>query len=75
MHNDLAIAGHRAAGGAPATSGNAVVERAVALVLAGPAVRHEAVRRGRTLLASSQWCRADEVAAELVRCYTGRLVP
>lgn len=75
MHNDLAIAGHRPPDGTRAALGNAVVERAVALVLAGPAVRHEAVRRGRTLLASSQWCRADEVAAELVRCYAGRLVP
>lgn len=52
-----------------------VVQRAVAVVLASPAVRNEAVCRGRRLLASPQWCRADEVAAELVRCYADRLVP
>ncbi|MEO7836685.1 MAG: hypothetical protein ABIS21_03460 [Acidimicrobiales bacterium] len=52
-----------------------VVEEAIALVLAAPAVREEAVCRGRTLLASPQWCRADEVAAELMRCLAGRLVP
>lgn len=52
-----------------------VVERAVAVVMAFPPVRREAVSRGRALLASTGWCRADEVAAELVRCYAGRLVP
>lgn len=57
------------------TGGAGVVEQAIAVVMASPAIRDEAVSRGRTLLASSHWCRADEVAAELVRCYAGRLVP
>jgi len=75
MQNNLAAAGRRPPQGVLGARWNAVAERAVALVLASPSVRSEAVCRGRTLLASPQWCRADEVAAELVRCYAGRLVP
>ena len=53
----------------------AIVDRALAAVLASPAIRQEAVARGRQLLASPCWCKAEEVAAELVRCYAGRLLP
>lgn len=53
----------------------AIVERALAAVLASPAIRQEAVARARRLLASPCWCKAEEVAAELVRCYAGRLLP
>lgn len=75
MDTDANTAGHRDPGGVYDTGRAGVVEHAIAVVMASPAVRDEAVSRGRTLLASSQWCRADEVAAELVRCYAGRLVP
>lgn len=75
MHTDANTAGHRDPGGVTDTGPAEVVQQAIAVVLASPAVRDEAVSRGRTLLASSQWCRADEVAAELLRCYAGRLVP
>ena len=44
-------------------------------VLAAPTVRDEAVARARTLLQSASWCRADEVAAELVDCYVARRLP
>ncbi len=49
----------------------AVVERLVAT----PRVRDEAVARARALLASGTWCRAEEVAAELVDCYVTRRLP
>lgn len=75
MHTDANTAGHRTSGGVADTGGAGVIERAISVVMASPAVRDEAVSRGRTLLASSQWCRADEVAEELIRCYAGRLVP
>lgn len=75
MTTDTKLAGHRTRGGVLITERPAVVERALAVVMATPPVRTEAVDRGRSLLASEQWCRADEVAAELVRCYAGRLVP
>ena len=46
----------------------------VASVLALSPVRPEAVTRGRERLGSSCWCKADEVAAELVACLVeGRL--
>lgn len=75
MTPDTELAGHRTRGGVLLTEQPGVVERAVAVVMASPPVRTEAVTRGRSLLASAHWCRADEVAAELVRCYAGRLVP
>ena len=62
----------------PTTEGllqTGIVTRARAIVLASPSVRDEAVARGRTLLGSPSWCKADEVAEELVRCYVGHLVP
>ncbi|HUP68679.1 MAG TPA: hypothetical protein VM142_02580 [Acidimicrobiales bacterium] len=75
MTTDTTSPGHHTYGGVLLTQQAGVVERAVAVVMASPAVRVEAISRGRSLLASGQWCRADEVAAELVRCYAGRLVP
>ncbi len=48
-----------------------VVER----LLATPPVRPDAVARARALLASTTWCRAEEVAAELVDCYVTRRLP
>lgn len=44
-------------------------------VLAAPDVRAHEVARARVLLESPTWCRAEEVAAELVDCYLGRRVP
>lgn len=38
-------------------------------------VRPEAVARARELLASATWCRAEEVAAELVDCLVGHRLP
>jgi hypothetical protein len=56
--------------------GNAQMhERAVARVLALPLVRPEAVTRARDLLRTPRWCRADEVAAELVTCLVERKLP
>jgi hypothetical protein len=52
-----------------------VNERLLARVLAQPEVRPEAVVRGRELLGSTRWCRADEVAAELVACLVERRLP
>ena len=75
MTTETTSAGHRTRGGALITEQAGVVEQAVAIVMASPAIRTEAITRGRSLLASAQWCRADEVAAELLRCYAGRLVP
>lgn len=75
MQTDPSTAVDRDPGGVPTPGQSGVVDMAMAVVLAAPATRDEAVSRGRTLLASAQWCRADEVAAELLRCYTGRLVP
>lgn len=75
MTTDAAAAAHGASEGFLVSGQNSLMERTLELVLACPPVREEAVCRGRTLLASSQWCRADEVAAELIRCYAGRLVP
>jgi len=47
----------------------------VASVLALSPVRPEAVTRGRERLGSSCWCKADEVAAELVACLVERRLP
>lgn len=44
-------------------------------ILAAPAVRADAVARARRLLASPSWCRAEEVAEELVACYVGQRLP
>lgn len=45
------------------------------VVHALPSVRPEAVGRARLLLATAEWCRADEVADRLVDCYLTRRVP
>ena len=47
----------------------------VASVMALSDVRPEAVMRGRERLGSSGWCKADEVAAELVACLVERRLP
>lgn len=44
-------------------------------VLNTPAVRPEAVARARQLLATSSWCRAEEVASHLVDCLVGHELP
>lgn len=44
-------------------------------VLAVPPVRAEAVARARALLGTARWCRAEEVAAELVDCFVANRVP
>lgn len=44
-------------------------------VEAVPAVRPEAVARGRALLGTAAWCRAEEVADQLVDCYLSRRIP
>jgi hypothetical protein len=44
-------------------------------LLAAPVVRPEAVARARQLLASSSWCRAEEVAARLLDCMIGNHLP
>jgi hypothetical protein len=50
-------------------------DRAVAQVLSLPLVRPDAVARARDLLDTPGWCRADEVAAELVTCLVERKLP
>ena len=47
----------------------------VASVLALSSVRPEAVDRGRQRLGSAGWCKAEEVAAELVSCLVERRLP
>lgn len=44
-------------------------------VLAGPGVRPDVVARARALLHTTRWCRADEIAAELVDCYVDHRLP
>lgn len=44
-------------------------------LLSSSMVRPEVVARARQLLASSSWCRAEEVAAQLVDCMVGRRLP
>jgi hypothetical protein len=59
-----------------ASGGNPYVhDHVLRTVLALPRVRPEAVNRGRLLLGSRGWCRADEVAAELVACLVERRIP
>jgi hypothetical protein len=50
-------------------------DHVVASVLALSSIRPEAVVRGRRLLGSNTWCRANEVAAELVDCLVHRRLP
>ena len=50
-------------------------DRLVAHVRALPEVRPDAVARGRALVDAGAWCRADEVAAELVDCLVGHRLP
>ena len=47
----------------------------IAQVLAFPPVRPDAVQRGRDLLGTPTWCRAEEVASELVDCLVGGRLP
>lgn len=54
---------------------NDVPEQVAAGVAAAPWVRPEAVARARQLLGTPRWCRADEVAAELVDCLVTRRLP
>ena len=44
-------------------------------VFAAPSVRQDAVERGRRVLAGDGWCRAREVASELVDCMVARRLP
>jgi len=61
---------------APAPGGTPQLdERVMARLLALPPVRPEAVVRGRRLLGSNSWCRANEVAAELVDCLVHHRIP
>lgn len=61
---------------APANGGTPHLDdHVVATVLALPRVRPEAVVRGRRVLGSNMWCRANEVAAELVDCLVHRRIP
>jgi hypothetical protein len=50
-------------------------DHVLARVLASPSVRPDVVARARLLLRSPSWCRAEEVAAELVDCYVSRRFP
>ena len=56
-------------------AGTPVPDDVLAAVLAAPGVRADVVARARLLLRSSSWCRAEEVAAELVDCYVARRLP
>ena len=49
--------------------------RVVEEVLALPDVRADAVARAQALLGSPSWCRASEIAAELVECLLTQQVP
>jgi hypothetical protein len=44
-------------------------------LLAVPGIRPDEVERARVLLDSPQWCRAEEVAAELVDCFVAQRLP
>ena len=44
-------------------------------LLTVPDVRPDVVARARRLLDSQRWCRAEEVAAELVDCFIAQRVP
>ena len=44
-------------------------------VLAVPGVRPDEVARARVLLHTAQWCRAEEVASELVDCFIAQRLP
>ncbi|HVF73758.1 MAG TPA: hypothetical protein VM938_01810 [Acidimicrobiales bacterium] len=44
-------------------------------LLAVPGVRHDEVARARRLLHSPRWCRAEEVASELVDCFVAQRLP
>lgn len=44
-------------------------------LLAVPGVRADEVARARVLLHSPQWCRAEEVASELVDCFVAQRLP
>ena len=61
--------------GTTLVAGRSVPARVLDRVLSTPSVRAAAVARGRALLASPAWCRADEVAAALLDCYVTRRLP
>lgn len=44
-------------------------------VLAVPGIRADVVARARALLHTTRWCRAEEVASELVDCFVEQRVP
>ena len=44
-------------------------------LLAVPSVRADEVARARALLHTARWCRAEEIASELVDCYVGHRLP
>jgi hypothetical protein len=44
-------------------------------VLAVPTIRADVVARARALLHTTRWCRAEEVASELVDCFVEHRLP
>ena len=44
-------------------------------VFAVPGIRPDVVARARALLHTTHWCRADEVASELVDCFVAQRLP
>ncbi len=50
-------------------------EPRLASLLSSPVVRPDAVARARRLLQTPSWCRAQEVADELVDCFVDRRFP
>ena len=50
-------------------------ENVIEDMLAVPRVRADVVARARALLHTTQWCRSDEVASELVDCYVDHRLP
>ena len=67
--------GHAADAGPTAMTEERLSVELVERLVATPRVRDEAVARARALLASGTWCRAEEVAAEMVDCYVARRLP
>jgi hypothetical protein len=47
----------------------------IADVFAVPGIRPEVVARARALLHTTRWCRAEEVASELVDCLVEHRLP
>ena len=67
--------GHGGEAGTTAVADERIPREVVDRLLATPLVRPGVVARAKANVASGTWCRAEEVAAELVDCYVKRRLP